>query len=155
MGVEIERKFRVEGTGWRALATSSRRLRQAYLCNDERVAVRVRVEEGTRASLTVKTAGSSRQREEYEYDIPVADAERLFALRVGNMVEKVRHAVVDRGLGWEIDVFSGENEGLVIAEVELPDPEQAIEKPSWLGEEVTSDLRFYNSSLARRPYRTW
>jgi len=155
MGIEIERKFRVTNSDWLGLATERRRLRQAYLCNNAKLAIRVRIEDWERATMNVKTADPARIREEYEYVIPVADAEELLALREGSIVEKVRHEVAYEGSRWEIDVFTGENEGLVVAEIELSDTQQTFKRPPWLGDEVTGDLRFYNSSLARKPFRDW
>jgi adenylate cyclase len=155
MGIEIERKFRVTESGWLALATGSQRLRQAYLCNNGKLTIRVRVEDGERATLNVKTADPARNRVEYEYVIPVTDAEGLLALREGGIVERVRHKVAYEGSCWEIDVFSGENEGLVVAEIELSDTQQTFKRPPWLGDEVTGDLRFYNASLAQKPFRVW
>lgn len=155
MGVEIERKFRVTNSDWLGPATGSRRLRQAYLCNNAKLAIRVRIEDWERATLTVKTADPARKREEYEYVIPVSDAEGLLALREGNIVEKVRHKVAYEGFCWEVDVFSGENEGLVVAEIELSDTQQTFDRPPWLGNEVTGDLCFCNASLAQKPFRDW
>jgi len=155
MALEIERKFRVTGESWRPFVTRSRRLRQAYLTKNGRLSVRVRIDESETGTLTIKAARSGMSRHEYEYAIPLADAEELMLQREGSIISKVRHIVPVGGLEWEIDVFEGENAGLVIAEIELDRPDREFERPDWLGEEVTGDRRFYNASLVERPYASW
>lgn len=155
MALEIERKFRVSGDGWRSLVTRTRRLRQAYLSKNGRVSIRVRIDGDTDSTLTIKAARSGLERHEYEYAIPLADAEELMLQREGSIISKVRHIVPIDGLSWEIDVFDGENAGLVIAEIELDRPDRNFARPEWLGEEVTGDRRFYNADLATRPYKSW
>jgi len=146
---EIERKFLVRGDAWKAAATEATRIAQAYLRTDGDATVRVRVREGRPATLTVKSQAAGLTRLEFEYEIPQADAEALFALRQGAIVEKVRHQVPVDGLVWEVDVFEGAHAGLVIAEVELASPTQAITLPPWAGPEVTGDPAYYNNALAR------
>lgn len=155
MAVEIERKFLVAGDGWKAAAASSRRLVQFYLSKDGPSSVRVRLDGGDRALLTIKTAASGTSRAEFEYPIPLEDAKDMMVLAEGAIIDKVRHVVPYLGFDWEVDVFSGDNEGLVVAEVELDGEEQVPELPPWLGREVTDDRRYYNAYLAQRPFKAW
>ena len=155
MPIEIERKFRVVGDGWKERVAKVRRIRQAYLTKNGRISIRVRIDGTESATLTIKTAEPGIERHEYEYPIPVGDAEELLDRREGAVISKVRHLVPVGDLTWEIDVFAGENAGLIVAEVELDRADRAIERPSWLGEEVTQDRRFYNADLAKHPYTRW
>ncbi len=155
MALEIERKFRVSGDGWKPLVSRTRRLRQAYLTKTGRLSIRVRIDGDAAGTLTIKAARSGMERHEYEYAIPLTDAEELMLQRDGSVISKVRHIVPIGGLEWEIDVFDGENAGLVIAEIELDRPDRTFERPDWLGEEVTGDRRYYNADLAKRPYTSW
>jgi adenylate cyclase len=152
VAVEIERKFLVTGTDWRQ--GRSTRLSQGYLNRDKERTVRVRIA-GAFAFLTVKGATRGASRAEFEYGIPLEDAEQLLRLSDGPVVEKVRHLVEHQGLTWEVDEFLGENLGLVVAEVELSSEFQAVDKPAWVGQEVTDDPRYFNSSLATHPYSRW
>ncbi len=152
MGVEIERKFLVQGNGW---ASSTGVLyRQGYLNRDKTRTVRVRIA-GDTAFLTVKGVSVGATRAEFEYAIPVADATALLALCDGPLIEKTRHLVRVEGTLWEVDVFAGDNVGLVVAEVELTAEDQPFARPDWLGEEVTQDPRYFNSNLAVQPYSRW
>jgi adenylate cyclase len=155
MAIEIERKFLVKGEGWRGAVSRRRRIRQGYLANGGRVSVRVRGYDGAEAVLTIKSAEPGTVRDEFEYDIPMEDAEHLFDLCSGVVIEKERHEARFGGLLWEIDVFHGANQGLVVAELELESKDQAFERPDWLGEEITGDRRYYNSALSERPYGAW
>jgi adenylate cyclase len=155
MAVEIERKFRVVDAGWMALVSRKRRIRQGYLTKNGRVSIRIRIDGEDRATLTVKTSQPAVLRHEYEYDIPVTDAQELLELRDGAVIDKVRHDVPVGDVVWEIDVFAGDNSGLVIAEAELASSEQNFSRPAWLGEEITHDRRYYNADLAKRPFRSW
>jgi adenylate cyclase len=155
MALEIERKFRVAGESWKLLVARTRRLRQAYLTKNGRLSVRVRIDGNESATLTIKAARSGMERHEYEYAIPLADAEELMLHREGSIISKVRHIVTIDGLSWEIDIFDGENAGLVIAESELDRPDRHFEWPDWLGEEVTGDRRYYNAELSKTPYKSW
>jgi adenylate cyclase len=152
---EIERKFLVAGDAWHARADRGRRLRQAYLAETDRAVVRIRVEDESRAVLTIKSAGPGLSRQEFEYEIPVEDAEALMALRHGSVLDKTRFHVSHEGRRWEVDVYGGENQGLVIAEVELESEHSAVQLPSWLGREVTGEPRYYAARLSREPYRSW
>jgi adenylate cyclase len=154
MGKEIERKFLVATTDWTG-NPPGRRMRQGYLALDEARSVRVR-ESGGRAWLTIKGAAQGYSRAEYEYEIPFEDARHLLdSLCHQPVIDKTRFDVTFNGRRWEVDVFHGANEGLVLAEIELSREDEAFERPPWLGEEVSDDSRYYNVSLVRRPYRDW
>jgi adenylate cyclase len=155
MGVEIERKFLVRNSDWRPLISSHSEIRQAYLDTTAEASIRVRIRNNSTATLTIKSRPSDLRRLEFEYPIPVLEAEALVSLRQGSVVEKTRHLIPSGKLTWEVDVFLGENDGLVIAEIELPDEAHPIERPDWIGAEVTGQAQYYNSSLARRPYSLW
>jgi len=152
MGVEIERKFLVQGEGWRQGA--GQRLVQGYLNRDKARTVRVRVA-GDAAFLTVKGVSVGATRAEFEYPIPLADAQALLALCDGPLVDKTRYRVAWGGVVWEVDEFAAENAGLVVAEVELPSEDTAFAKPAWVGVEVTHDPRYFNSNLASHPFARW
>ncbi len=155
MGVEIERKFLVTGEAWRAAAASREVLRQGYLANTGRASVRVR-RAGDAAWLSVKSMTRAIVRDEYEYPIPMADADAMLdRLCDGPRVEKVRHLVTVGAHAWEVDEFLGDNAGLVVAELELDDADEPFERPAWLGAEVTHLERYYNFNLATRPYSQW
>ncbi|WP_066554324.1 CYTH domain-containing protein [Croceicoccus bisphenolivorans] len=149
MTQEIERKYLVAGESWRTDVSGAREIVQRYLAVTERAEIRVRIVDGTQAALTIKSARAALVREEVEMPLPVAQAMALLDMGVGRTVRKVRHLCpVPDGTCWEIDEFQGDLAGLVIAEIELPDPDAAIPQPDWLGEEVTGDARYYNSHLA-------
>ena len=152
MATEIERKFLVRGDAWRQ--QSPTRICQGYLNRDKERTVRVRIA-GNKAFLTIKGASKGATRSEFEYEIPLADAQQLLALCDGPVLDKNRHVLVHAGTTWEVDEFLGANAGLVVAEVELEREDQPFERPAWLGEEVTEDPRYYNSNLAAKPYSTW
>lgn len=155
MGIEIERKFLVRDDGWRTAVRRERFIRQAYLCFGPPVAVRVRVSAG-RAVLNLKSATLALTRQEFEYAVPLEEGETILeGMAQGAVIEKTRYDVVDGGQLWEVDVFAGANEGLVVAELELASEEAYFERPVWLGEEVSHDARYLNTSLARRPFGTW
>ncbi|HEU4372478.1 MAG TPA: CYTH domain-containing protein [Telluria sp.] len=153
MGVEIERKFLTAGDGWRALGEPLL-LRQGYLSSDPARVVRVRVE-GDRAFMTIKGKSAGATRGEWEYPIPLADANELLALCEQPLVEKQRRRIEFAGNVWEVDEFLGANQGLVVAEIELAAEDQPFDKPDWIGAEVTHDKRYFNSNLARHPYSRW
>ena len=161
MGIEIERKFRVAGEGWREAALKSVRMAQGYI-NDmaalregrQNASVRVRIA-GDQAFLNLKSRELGHTRQEFDYPIPVADAEALLALCVGGRIDKLRHYVEHAGHTWEVDEFFGDNAGLVVAELELASADEAFGRPAWLGREVTDEPRFYNLALAERPYSRW
>jgi adenylate cyclase len=154
MSVEIERKFLVRGDDWRMGAVSTL-CRQGYLSSGPGRTVRVRVA-GEHATLTIKGPPRGIARPEFEYEIPVAEANELLdTLCEQPLIEKIRHVVAYDGFAWEIDEFQGDNAGLVVAEVELEREHQDVSLPPWVGEEVTGDPRYYNASLVRNPYSRW
>jgi CYTH domain-containing protein len=152
MGVEIERKFLVVGHEWQT--DSGVMYCQGYLNRDRNRTVRVRIA-GAKAYLTIKGSPEGLARAEFEYEIPVDDAVQMLKLCDGPLVEKIRHKINHHGMVWEVDEFLGANLGLVVAEIELDAPDQEFARPDWLGEEVSSDLRYFNSNLAMKPYSTW
>ena len=157
MPVEIERKFLVRGEPWRAGGWGSgSAYRQGYLARTQAgVTVRVRLANG-RGTLTVKGPTRGISRAEFEYEIPVNEAEALLnTLCAHPLIEKVRWVVPWNGARWEIDRFTGENEGLVVAEIELPSEESTFARPPWLGREVSGDLRYSNVMLQENPWRRW
>ncbi|MCA1245217.1 CYTH domain-containing protein [Massilia sp. MS-15] len=154
MGVEIERKFLPSGEAWRRLGEPVL-LRQGYLCSDPMRTVRVRIE-GAAGVLTIKSKGTGVSRGEWEYPIPLSDAQELLdTLCERPMVEKYRRRIAHAGFTWEVDEFLGENAGLVVAEIELPSEDAPFDKPDWIGKEVTGDKRYYNSSLIHLPFSQW
>jgi len=155
MAVEIERKFLVRGNQWQKLTTSEARVRQAYLASGQHSSTRVRITDNQKATVTIKSRRAALSRVEVECAVSVADAEQLMELREGGLIEKTRWTVPFGAHVWEVDVFSGDNAGLVIAEIELDDEREAFEQPSWLGIEVTGQGQYYNGSLARHPYGRW
>jgi adenylate cyclase len=161
MGIEIERKFLLGDDSWRDAVSESERMAQGYLVSAQalhdgtaRASVRVR-RSGERAWLNIKSAQLGIERAEFEYPVPVADAEQMLAELCDGVVEKIRHHVVVDGVLFEIDEFFGENAGLVVAEVELPAPDAAFPRPSWLGREVSHLARYYNVNLIAHPYARW
>jgi adenylate cyclase len=154
MGQEIERKFLVRGDGWRQGA-SGVFCRQGYLLSEIGRTIRIRIH-GTQAFLTIKGKTEGIARLEYEYPIPVVDAhEMLERLCACPWVEKTRYIVWHAGMKWEIDEFLQENQGLIVAEVELKFEGQVVELPTWVGEEVSHDPRYLNVNLAKYPYSQW
>jgi adenylate cyclase len=154
MSVEIERKFLVRDDRWKALAQGVL-LRQGYLSSNPERVVRVRIE-GDGAVLTIKGRSVGATRGEWEYPIPVADAQAfLDGLCERPIIEKKRYRIEVEGMTWEVDEFLGDNAGLVVAEIELAAEDQVFVKPEWVGDEVTDDARYFNSNLIRRPYSTW
>lgn len=152
MAIEIERKFLLTATDWLS-SLEGTAYKQGYLLNSEGTTVRVRVA-GKQGFLTIKARATGLARPEYEYEIPLQDAEELLKL-CPNTLDKTRHKVkVGRHI-WDVDLFHGENEGLSLAEVELSDPEESFEKPAWLGQEVTNDKRYFNAYLVKHPYNSW
>ena len=149
MATEIERKFLVSGDGWRKLVTQQTQFRQGYLSSNAKATVRVRSMDDARAYLTIKGASRGMSRAEYEYPLPIADAREMLAIAEPHVIEKIRHLVPFEGLVWEVDVFGGHHEGLLIAEVELTSEDQHVSIPDWIGREVTDDDRYYNASLSR------
>jgi adenylate cyclase len=152
---EIERKFLVASDGWREEADRGRRLRQAYLAETDRAAIRVRIIDNADAVITIKSARSGLYRQEFEYPVPLPDAEKLAELRQGSELQKTRFRAWYAGRCWEIDVYDGDNAGLVLAEVELESETASVEIPPWVGREVTGEQRYYAAKLAAHPFSAW
>lgn len=154
MGKEIERKFLVANDSWRA-GSSGTPYRQGYLNSAKERTVRVRTA-GDKAFITVKGANTGATRSEYEYEIPVADAnEMLDHLCERPLIEKTRYRISYENVVWELDEFAGDNRGLIVAEIELKDENEQFSPPPWLGREVTDDPRYYNVNLVSHPFSKW
>lgn len=155
MAQEIERKFLVKGD-FRPFVSKSTRIVQGYLSSVPERTVRVRIK-GDKGYLTIKGIGnqSGASRFEWEKEISVEDADALLKICEPGVIDKVRHLVKNGDLTFEVDEFFGENQGLIIAEIELPSEDTPFDKPAWLGEEVTGDPRYYNSMLMKNPYTQW
>ncbi len=153
MALEIERKFLVESLDFLA-GIEGTVAKQGYIAMGPPASVRVRIM-GEQAQLNMKEFTEGLARQEFEYPIPLADGEALLQLCAENVLEKTRYFVTHDKHVWEVDVFSGANDGLVVAEIELVAEEEVFEQPDWLGEEVTGDVRYYNSSLTQNPYSQW
>ncbi len=155
MAIEIEHKFLLANDNWRKYVSHSVEYRQGYLSSQATSSIRVRIS-NDHAWLNIKTATVGTHRHEYEYEIPMTDAnEILMNLCRKPLIEKTRHFVTDDNHLWEIDEFAGDNQGLIVAEIELDETGQSFSKPDWLGLEVTEDLRYYNNNLAIHPYSEW
>jgi CYTH domain-containing protein len=154
MPTEIERKFLVKNDDWRSLGVGVF-YSQGYLVSSPEKTVRVRIA-GEQAYLTIKGATQGIARSEYEYSIPLDHAQELLqTLCEPPLIQKTRYRVQWENLLWEIDEFAGENQGLIIAEVELTSEQQQITLPGWIGEDVSDDARYYNANLAKYPYSQW
>jgi len=156
MAMEIERKFLVKHEGFKDEARCKTRITQGYLSSVPERTVRIRVK-GDQGFITIK--GSSNDtgvsRYEWEKSIPVEEARELLRLCEPGIIDKTRYLIDAGEYTFEVDVFHGDNEGLIIAEIELPDEDAAFERPEWLGQEVTGDNRYYNAMLSSNPYRFW
>lgn len=153
MPLEIERKFLVDTGKWTPTGRGIQ-LVQAYLSIDPNPTVRVRIA-GEKAFLTIKGRTETISRPEFEYEVPVNEAQEMMKMAISNPVEKIRYEMMHEGSLWEVDVFSGRNEGLVIAEIELESEDQIFPRPDWLLDEVSGDRRYYNSFLSERPFQEW
>jgi adenylate cyclase len=155
MAVEIERKFLLKNDSWRDTVVESVYFKQGYLIGSEKASVRVRIE-GELANINIKSATVGITRKEFEYSIPLADADEILnALCEKNFIEKIRHYVYIDEHKWEIDEFKAENMGLVVAEIELKDEHEKFIQPAWLGKEVSTEKKYYNSLLVNNPYKNW
>lgn len=152
MPLEIERKFLVTGSSWKT--GTPIRICQGFLNRDPDRTVRVRIANEV-AFLTIKGRTKGAVREEYEYAVPVEHAERMLLLCEGPLIEKRRWLIPMDGFTWEVDEFLGENAGLIVAEIELEDQAATFPMPAWLGDEVTHDPRYFNSSLSKHPFSEW
>ncbi|MBF0271770.1 MAG: CYTH domain-containing protein [Magnetococcales bacterium] len=154
MGKEIERRFLVKGDGWRGLGQGVE-YQQGFLSTVKERVVRVRIA-GEKATLTIKGISEGYSRLEFEYEIPKADARILLnSLCERPWIEKIRYRIPIGDVVWEVDEFHGDNQGLIMAEVELADENQQVALPSWIGREVSTDSRYFNASLVHTPYSLW
>jgi len=155
MATEIERKFLVLNDDWRSIVRSELKIIQAYLATNESSSTRIRIQNDI-ANINIKSATLGVSRTEFEYSIPIDDAQSMIEnLCIKPVIEKTRYIVKHMQHTWEIDVFSGDNQGLIVAEIELASPDETFEKPSWIGEEVSNDARYYNVCLVKNPYKSW
>ena len=155
MATEIERKFLVCNDSWRQQSDAGLKTRQGYMSGGEHASIRVRVQ-GDHAFLNVKSSTLGIWRREYDYPIPLSDAqEMLDHLCEGPLIEKIRYHVRYAAHIWEVDLFEGDNAGLIVAEIELNSEDEAFERPPWVGKEVSHDHRYYNVCLAKHPYKEW
>lgn len=155
MAIEIEHKYLVNQELWlKVMPEKSIKICQGYLLNEQDKVVRIRIE-GEIGKITIKGKAENASRLEYEYNIPLNDAHDLINKFCGELIEKTRHHVWFGNKLWEVDEFSGLNNGLMIAEIELKSQDEAYELPPWLDKNVTEDARYFNSNLAMQPYSTW
>ncbi len=155
MALEIEHKFLIKNNDWRENIQKSSAYKQGYLISDQIKSIRVRISDN-KAWLNIKSATIGTSRQEYEYEIPLNEGiEILSSLCKKPIIEKTRHLVPYKQHIWEIDVFSGDNDGLIIAEIELSSVGETFFKPDWLGKEVTENLKYYNNNLSENPYKNW
>jgi adenylate cyclase len=155
MATEIEHKFLLANDDWRQHIQRSIYYKQGYLSSQPTSSIRVRIA-GQQAWLNIKSATIGTTRQEYEYEIPLSDAQEILnTLCCKPLIEKTRHFIPINQHLWEIDEFDGDNKGLVIAEIELQKTGEAFIKPSWIGAEVTHELRYYNNNLVANPYKKW
>jgi adenylate cyclase len=161
MGIEIERKFLLNNDTWRTQVNKTVRMAQGYINHQDalrsgaqKASVRIRIA-GEQAFLNMKSRELGHTRQEFDYEIPLADAQALLDLCVGGLIDKNRHYIYQDDLVWEIDEFFGDNQGLLVAEIELPHADHPIQKPDWCGMEVTDQIRYYNLALAERPFSQW
>ncbi len=155
MGLEIERKYLVVNDKWKPFVERESRLKQGYLAAQPALTVRVRIA-GEQALLTIKGDTKGISRLEYEYPIPLSDAREMFERLVDDgVIDKTRYRVRCGEHLWDLDLFHGDNAGLILAEIELASETEAFQLPDWVGEEVTRDPRYYNANLIKHPYRDW
>jgi len=152
MAIEIERKFLLVGDQWRSAPAVY--FCQGYLNRNKARTVRIRVA-GSLGYITIKGESTGATRVEFEYEIPLAEAKQLLCLCERPLIEKYRRKILYEGMLWEVDEFLGQNQGLVVAEIELQSEDQVFSKPEWVGQEVTHDVRYYNSNLSVKPFLTW
>ncbi|MCX3266969.1 CYTH domain-containing protein [Pedobacter agri] len=155
MGKEIERKFLIKETEWNSFAKpEGKLLRQGYLVSDPNKTIRVRTTENA-AWITIKGISTGASRLEYEYEIPLKEGLELLDQFAESELEKIRYEIPHEGKIWEVDVFSGDNAGLIVAEIELESEEENFQLPAWVAEEVTHEKKYYNSCLTIHPYKSW
>lgn len=155
MATEIERKFLVVNDNWRKQVSQQKAIKQGYFGPPNKASIRIRID-GNNANINIKSATLDIVRKEYEIPVPLADAEEMLQhLCERPFIEKVRYLVPQGDHVWEVDEFSGDNQGLIVAEIELSSADESFEKPEWLGEEVSHDERYYNVRLVKNPYKNW
>ncbi len=155
MGVEIERKFLVDHSKWNEIKKpQGTHFRQGYLVDDSKRTIRVRTTD-TKGFITIKGTTSGITRKEFEYNIPVAEGNELLNAFAESEVDKIRYCITVEGKLWEVDVFAGDNEGLIMAEIELESEDETFTKPNWVTIEVSDDERYYNSNLSKNPFKNW
>lgn len=154
MATEIERKFLVKNNTWKDLAKKKTKIQQAYLNLDKERTVRIRII-GDEAFITVKGQNYGVVRKEFEYPIPIEDAEAMMLLCHKPFIEKIRYEIPLNNHIWEVDEFFGDNEGLIVAEIELNDENEAFEIPGFIGKEVSEDIKYFNASLIQLPFSKW
>ena len=155
MGIEIERKFLVDHEQWdKVTRPAGNKLQQGYIVDEDDKTVRLRIAD-SQAWLTFKSGKGHISRTEHEYEIPVDEATELFERFVKTRLEKTRYCITYNGKLWEIDVFEGDNTGLIIAEIELDDENEQFDLPPWVAGEVTGQDQYYNSYLSVNPFKTW
>ena len=158
MGIEIERKFLLKNDSWKTAVTETRLIRQGYLQSglekSQKSSVRIRISNKS-ANINIKSRELAIRRQEYEYPIPVDDARIMLESLCVGVIDKIRHHVKHAGVLWEVDEFSGQNAGLIVAEIELESEDDHFQRPSWLGKEVSDDARYYNVNLIQHPYSQW
>ncbi|KQS41608.1 CYTH domain-containing protein [Pedobacter sp. Leaf194] len=155
MPKEIERKFLLNASEWQKLnKPPGKKLRQGYILTDPNKTIRIRTAED-KAWMTIKGISVGATRLEFEYEIPQNEATELLDNFSENELEKTRYEIVHRGKLWEVDVFSGDNEGLIVAEIELEAEDEQFEFPDWISDEVTHEKKYYNSNLCKNPFKNW
>lgn len=155
MGIEIERKFLVKNDQWRKSVVSDAVMKQGYIANQANASVRVRIAKG-KAHLNIKSSTIGIKRAEFEYEIPIEEAEEILAqVAEQPFIDKTRYKVKCGNHVWELDIFEGPNSGLVVAEIELNSEDEAFELPEWAGEEVSGDPKYYNVNLVNHPFSQW
>ena len=154
MAQEIERKYLLKNNSWKSEISSKNKIMQGYLNSNPERTVRIRITNNV-GFLTIKSKNKGSSRKEFEYKIPLKEAEELILLCEQPIIKKMRHLVVKENHTWEIDVFEGENKGLIVAEIELSEVNEKFEIPVWIGKEVTEDTRYYNSQLIENPFFNW
>lgn len=155
MNIEIERKFLVNKKIWNDLEKpKGKKCRQTYLLSNPDKVVRIRIL-GDKGFITIKGRQNGLTRAEFEYEIPINDANEMINLFGTNIIEKTRYNIQHKSMVWEVDVFDKLNEGLIIAEIELVHEDESFKIPEWVAEEVSNDIRYYNSNLHKNPYKTW
>ncbi len=155
MAIEIERKFLLRNNDWQALEHTSAYYQQAYFCNTAKVSVRIRMS-NAKAWVSFKSTTLEISRFEYEYEVPLNEAKQMMdEFSEGSIISKTRYFVPVESHIWEIDVFEGDNQGLVVAEIELQHTDEDFFKPAWIGEEVSKDMRYFNSNLVTYPFKDW